>query len=309
MLISAGFDGSICHWTLSKYKDGLVNAQLENQIENAHDNSEPEISAMVALCHDVGFVTAGNDCSLKMWNLEDQDAYASVSNLEEAVNCMALDGFFLFTGTHKGHIQMWDFSMAQEEGALSPLARWRGHAGSVRGLALVPRCGHLATAAADGAVRVWDYQSSTFTEDLNFRPEEENECEDEENKESDKKQGAGNHEGGGNSGANLLKEFQRTDKSFNCIACQVRSNRSVVSILIGCQDGEILRFLLPLEEDKPTPGSQQEEEGGPVVARPRSPAEEHNRRQNQISEVSKKEEQANNMMKSLIARKKQFQRS
>jgi len=75
----------------------------------------------------------------------------------DSVTCMAIDGYFLFSGSDDNNIVIWNLQNYTHIGIL------KGHQFSIQDLTML-KAGFLASCAYDRKVLVWDYYSGEIVE-------------------------------------------------------------------------------------------------------------------------------------------------
>jgi WD40 repeat protein len=223
-LLSAGYDGAVGIWDVTKRRS--VKPQLEFMFQ-AHVGDEREI---LCICYNAaqedearkGFVTGGNDCILRVWNLMGGNNCTLADELEghtEPVTCLALDANFLFSGSDDSTIRIWNISTLGStsrgreakgtagSGGAYCLSVLQAHADPVRDMLIIADLGYLVSCAFDGRIKVWDYNAYD--------------------------------EATGETGK-VVKEY-RHHNEFRCLAY----NAGHGEILSGTQQNKILLFQLP----------------------------------------------------------------
>ncbi len=139
-MASSGADGTVKIWTLPLPTSATV---------KAHGQA---ISAL-AITHDgKKLISAGLDEWIRVYSLDNQQQIAGWKNTAGPVTAVAIstDDKLLVTGTSTGNWQSWSFPDGVEK-QQQPM----GHAGAIHSIAIHPQTGELATAGADGAVKLW----------------------------------------------------------------------------------------------------------------------------------------------------------
>ena len=106
----------------------------------------------VAFAPDGSVVSASNDTTVRRWTREGAGTTLALAGADDAVLDLAVaaDGTFVSGALRNGTVLTWSLP----GGALGrPLT---GHTGPVFAVTVVPGTGKVASAGADGAVRVWD---------------------------------------------------------------------------------------------------------------------------------------------------------
>ncbi len=139
-VVSSGADGTAKIWTLPFPTPSTV---------KSHDQT---ISAL-AVTHDgKQLISAGLDEFVRVYSLENQHQIASWKSTTGPVTSLAIsqDDKLVVTGSATGKWQSWSFPEVVEK-QQQPM----GHTGAIHSIAIHPQTGELATAGADGLLKLW----------------------------------------------------------------------------------------------------------------------------------------------------------
>ncbi|KAG8219431.1 WD40-repeat-containing domain protein [Butyriboletus roseoflavus] len=120
--------------------------------------------SVVFLPNGKGLVSASNDGSIRLWNL-DYDSEMILGNSSGPVFCLALfpDGKRLASGGLDRSISVWGVDLlAAVDGPL------QGHTSSVRYLDISSDCRYLASGSFDHNVNIWDTESGQIVRDQDY---------------------------------------------------------------------------------------------------------------------------------------------
>ncbi|KAI3940507.1 hypothetical protein MKW98_024914 [Papaver atlanticum] len=119
-----------------------------------------------AVSSDGSFLACGCDDKIKIVGSSNFSIIKTLEGDSERVTALTLspNDKFLFSASSSRLITVWDLSTSK------PLRQWKGHEGSVRGMACDASGGILATAGEDRLVRVWDVDGGFCTH--NFKGHE-----------------------------------------------------------------------------------------------------------------------------------------
>ena len=137
---SSGADGTVKIWTLPLPTPVTV---------KAHGQAG---SALVITHDGKNLISAGLDEWIRVYSLDNQQQIAGWKNTTGPVSALAIsaDDKTLVTGTSAGKWQTWSFPDGAEK-QQQPM----GHAGAIHSIDIHPQSGEVATAGADGAVKLW----------------------------------------------------------------------------------------------------------------------------------------------------------
>ncbi|MFN0199441.1 MAG: WD40 repeat domain-containing protein [Planctomycetaceae bacterium] len=138
-LVSSGADGTAKIWNLPLPTPTIV---------KAHEQS---ITAMAVTQDGKKIVTAGLDETIRIYNLENQQQVGTWKGTIGPLTALAIsaDDKLLVIGSSTGKWQSWSFPDAVEK------QQQMGHDGGIHSVAIHPQSGELATAGADGTVKLW----------------------------------------------------------------------------------------------------------------------------------------------------------
>jgi WD40 repeat protein len=104
---------------------------------------------------DRALATAGNDQSVRLWNISDVTTEAVLNlHTDNTSGCaFSPDGTLLAAAGSDYSVQLWDVANRSPQRTLS------GHSRRVKGFAFSPDGTLLATAGNDGTVRLWEVPS------------------------------------------------------------------------------------------------------------------------------------------------------
>lgn len=138
-IVSSGADGTAKVWTLPFAASTTV---------KAHEQS---ITALTITHDGKQLISAGLDEWIRVYSLENQQQIASWKSTTGPVTALAIssDDKRLVTGSNTGKWQSWSFPDHVEQ------QQQMGHAGGIHSIAIHPQSGDIATAGADGLVKLW----------------------------------------------------------------------------------------------------------------------------------------------------------
>gem|GEM_PF-3518556 len=138
--VSSGADGTVKIWTLPLPPPSTVKAhgQAVSAIVISHDGKT--------------LISAGLDEWVRVFSLDNQQQIASWKNATGPITALAMsqDDKTLVAGTSTGKWQTWSFPEGAEK-----QQQPAGHSGAVHAVAIHPQTGEIATAGADGLVKLW----------------------------------------------------------------------------------------------------------------------------------------------------------
>ncbi len=110
-------------------------------------------------------ITTSTDGAIRVWNSSIKALEHVLSAGNEARSALAADYFssgfdltdMVVAGYADGSIRLWLVTASQ------PVRIFRGHIGSVLGLAYSPQGDHLVSAGQDGTIRIWDLKQTNTT--------------------------------------------------------------------------------------------------------------------------------------------------
>ncbi|HRA87831.1 MAG TPA: WD40 repeat domain-containing protein, partial [Planctomycetaceae bacterium] len=138
-MASSGADGTAKIWTLPIAAPTTV---------KSHDKS----IAALTITHDgKQLISAGLDEWIRVYSLESQQQTASWKSTIGPVTALAIsaDDKLLVTGSNSGKWQSWSLPDHVEQ------QQQMGHAGGIHSIAVHPGSGEIATAGADGLIKLW----------------------------------------------------------------------------------------------------------------------------------------------------------
>ena len=139
-LVSSAADGSVALWKLPT-----------TTTRKLHERPAP-VAAMVASADGKLLAVASADKSFAVVDVAGAKAAFTKEGLATAATSVAFaaDASLVAVGSDAGNVQFYKAVDGAETGSLG------GHTGAVAGAALHPKTGQLATAGADGTLRLWD---------------------------------------------------------------------------------------------------------------------------------------------------------
>ena len=138
-MASSGADGTAKIWTLPIAAPTTV---------KSHDQS---ITALTIAHDGKQLISAGLDEWIRVYSLESQQQTASWKSTIGPVTALAIsaDDKLLVTGSNSGKWQSWSLPDHVEQ------QQQMGHAGGIHSIAVHPGSGEIATAGADGLIKLW----------------------------------------------------------------------------------------------------------------------------------------------------------
>lgn len=147
-LVSAGLDGTLRMWTLSKDARPKILAQHANEV------------AFAALSQAGTTLAAGGDEGMiRIWDLVLQQETRQFAGHADSVLCGAISprGDQLATAGRDKVIRLWALPIGE------PVAELVGHTSSVESLAYLPDGNAIASTGADRTLRLWDLAAKSGT--------------------------------------------------------------------------------------------------------------------------------------------------
>ena len=106
------------------------------------------------------FVTGGNDFVLVLWNKNAPEPIIEINQGQAVESALfSPDGQTLVGGNRAGDIKTWTLGG-------NPKKELKGHIGTVWAMTFIPQNGTLASAGADGTIRLWDIEKGQMTAQL-----------------------------------------------------------------------------------------------------------------------------------------------
>lgn len=103
LLLSAGFDGCVALWDITKRKHAMPHIET---IFRAH---EPyEILALRFNPLNGTIISAGNDRQIRVWSVATYELLGALDGHTDSVTALALDGNFLLSGSEDCTVRVWD---------------------------------------------------------------------------------------------------------------------------------------------------------------------------------------------------------
>lgn len=109
----------------------------------------------LAIHPDRGLIArGGSDTNIRLWRLQQGNRFLTISQPSTPVNAVTFSsvGSVLVSGSQGGEVQTWDVESGQELGSFD-------HQAAVKDVAMVP--GTIASAGADGTVKLWSLKTET----------------------------------------------------------------------------------------------------------------------------------------------------
>jgi WD40 repeat protein len=222
LLISAGYDGCVAVWDVTKRHN-----VLKPRLEAKFTASSPATHAGGAsggtelLCvryippgreqqRPDSFATGGNDGVVRIWHMTGYDKLAELVGHREAVSCLQVDGDVLLSGSDDGTVRIWNVCRPREARLLGLID---AHLAPLRDMALLAS-GSLATCSKAGQMRVWDYTSTSTSTRTQFDDDD------------------------APRRGKTLCEFNDAQQEFRCLAFCAATGE----LLVGTQAGRIIAF-------------------------------------------------------------------
>lgn len=125
--------------------------RLHFQRSHSHQGHAAAVTAVLALAGN-RFMSAGRDGSLKLWDMDAQQAHLTMQAHEGAVLSLAAfpQGNFIVSGGADGVLHVWNVETGEQVRTLT------GHTGMVTTLAIPPDGRRIVSGSADTTLRVWD---------------------------------------------------------------------------------------------------------------------------------------------------------
>eukprot|EP00055_Hartaetosiga_balthica_P000694 m.137243 g.137243 ORF g.137243 m.137243 type:complete len:353 (+) comp11475_c0_seq1:201-1259(+) len=142
-LYSASVDKTCIVWDVEvggRVRKNKGHSDIVNCVSVAKDNEHT-------------FVSASDDCTLRVWDSRRRGAVKTISNKFQVLACeMSTDGEMVYSSGLDNVVKIWDLKTDKVFASLE------GHKDSVTGMALSPNGKHLVTNGMDNTVRMWDVQ-------------------------------------------------------------------------------------------------------------------------------------------------------
>lgn len=144
--VCGSFDGCLSVFTFDTFSGGRLMMMDSVQV------SEQEVLAVVVNDMNDSYITAGNDCLIRVWSSTDRfELLAELVGHRQPISCLAMDGNFLFSSGADLSIFVWDMF------GNTSIRRLEGHREEVVSLAMMSSTGFLLSCSLDGTLTAWDY--------------------------------------------------------------------------------------------------------------------------------------------------------
>jgi len=108
---------------------------------------------------------AGNSSIIHMLDPQHLDSVARLEGHTDAVTCLCIDGYFLFSGSDDSTVRIWNIHTR------TPLKKFSAHTKALRSISVAPEEGYLISCSHDGSVYVWDYTKEEMVDTHRYREE------------------------------------------------------------------------------------------------------------------------------------------
>lgn len=165
-LISCSWDNSIRVWNLQNagnYGGSFPQSKtLDSGLLSTMIPHSEAVNCVVFSPDNQAFVTASEDCTIKLWDFRRLGLITTFTGHKDAVKSIAIspDGKFLASGSADSTIKIWNLGTGELLHTLS------GHSDWVKCVAISPDSKFLVSGAQDKTIKLWNLQTGELANTL-----------------------------------------------------------------------------------------------------------------------------------------------